>query len=58
MTPGQTRIFVLIILLLALEAVRNKNVGNFFKNAVNQWVTALNGAAGKTSSSTGGTSGK
>lgn len=47
MTPGQTRVFVLILVLLALEVVRSTGVKNFIQGAVNQWVGALNASAGK-----------
>ena len=32
MTPGQWRVFVLILLLLFMEALRGKAVGSFFSN--------------------------
>lgn len=47
MTPGQTRVLVLIFVLLALEVVRSTSVKGFLQGAVNQWVTALNTSAGK-----------
>lgn len=47
MTPGQTRVFVLILVLLALEIVRSTSVKGFVQGAVNQWVTALNASASK-----------
>jgi hypothetical protein len=31
MTSGQWRVFILELVLLFLEALRNPNVGNFFK---------------------------
>lgn len=32
MSTGQWRVFVLLLLLLFMEALRDPNVGNFFKS--------------------------
>jgi hypothetical protein len=41
MSDGQWRVFVLLLLLLFMEVLRNPNVGGFFKNlAVNPFKAA------------------
>lgn len=42
MTNGQWTVFGLLLLLFALEAVRNKNVYNWLINGLNQISGAVN----------------
>ncbi|HVB23626.1 MAG TPA: hypothetical protein VNG51_16935 [Ktedonobacteraceae bacterium] len=45
MTPGQTRVFVLMLLLLALEAARKSSVSTFIRTALNNGNAALSAKA-------------
>lgn len=53
MTPGQTRVMVLMLLLLGLEAVRKTSVSSFIRTAVNNGNAALNTKASSGGSSSG-----
>jgi hypothetical protein len=41
MTPGQTRVIVLLIVLMALEAVVHPGIKEWVQAAATQWNTAL-----------------
>lgn len=53
MTTGQTRVVVLLLVLLALEGIRHPTIGNGIKTFLSGFNTSLNNASTGTNSSNG-----